>query len=87
MLEGASNRLVLVMVAATALVASCTTTQEAPEPPGVGPLIDRLETDESQSIYGMAATATAESTKIATSVLEAGGNAIDSSLRSPESAR
>jgi gamma-glutamyltranspeptidase/glutathione hydrolase len=43
-------------------------------------MIDRLETDEPQSIYGMAASATPESTRVATVILEAGGNAIDAAV-------
>ena len=80
MVKGSSRRIAFKLVAVTALVASCTTTRQTPEPPGLGPMVDRLETDEPQSIYGMAASSTAESTKVAAEILEAGGNAIDAAV-------
>jgi gamma-glutamyltranspeptidase/glutathione hydrolase len=80
MLDGASKRIILVFLGGLALLASCTTTQEAPEFPGVGPVIHQLETDAPQSDFGMVASATTESCKIAADILESGGNAIDAAV-------
>jgi len=81
MLESAPPRIVPVVLAGMALFVSCTTvTDETPEVPGAGPIIEQLEADEPQSIYGMVATANLDSSKIAVEILEAGGNAIDAAV-------
>lgn len=46
----------------------------------MGPVISTLETQPVHSLYGMAATGTEESTRIAAEVLEAGGNAVDAAV-------
>jgi gamma-glutamyltranspeptidase/glutathione hydrolase len=70
----------LACLTALAVMASCTSTNDAPKRPGAGPIVHSLETDESKSVHGMVATATRESTQIAVAVLEAGGNAIDAAV-------
>ena len=81
MLEGAPPRIVPVLLAGMALFVSCTTvTDDTLEVPGAGPIVERLEADEPQSIYGMVATANLDSSRIAVEILEAGGNAIDAAV-------
>jgi gamma-glutamyltranspeptidase/glutathione hydrolase len=80
MLEGASHRIAFALLVGLALFVACTTVKETPELPGAGPVIERFDTDASQSIYGMAATGSVEASRIAVEILESGGNAIDATV-------
>jgi len=71
---------VVVLLSCTAMISSCRTATEVSDELVVGPVIERLETGESRSIYGMVATANMDATKIAVEVLEAGGNAVDAAV-------
>jgi gamma-glutamyltranspeptidase/glutathione hydrolase len=80
MVKSALPRIARVLVAGMALFVSCTTTTNTPELPGVGPVVDRLETEASHSLYGMVSTAHQDASRIAVEVLESGGNAIDAAV-------
>jgi gamma-glutamyltranspeptidase/glutathione hydrolase len=82
MLGGASTRTAIAFLAGSALLASCTTAikVDTPELSGAGPIVHRLEGEASQSIYGMVAAPTHEASRIATRILEEGGNAIDAAV-------
>lgn len=73
-------RALTVVVVCVLMVLSCTSVQESPEVKGLGPIIERLETDAAYSIYGMAATASEDANRIAVDILESGGNAIDAAV-------
>lgn len=80
-LKSVTPRLVvLIFLLCTVAIASCTTVKDAPELPGAGPVIHKLDSDAPQSIYGMVATANLDSSTIAVEILEAGGNAIDAAV-------
>jgi len=73
-------RIAFALLTGTVVFMSCTTVKDTPtdtpEVSGAGPIIERLETDAPQSIYGMVATANVDSSRIAVDILESGGNAI-----------
>ncbi len=61
-------------------IPACRSTDKTPEFPGMGPIVDRLETEASHSLYGMVSTAHSEASRIAVEILESGGNAVDAAV-------
>jgi len=80
MLNWSPFRVALIVLCSAVAIPACKTLTKAPEFPGMGPIVDRLETDVSHSLYGMVSTANQDSSRIAVEILESGGNAIDAAV-------